>query len=52
MEAMVAVSAASLTVYDMVKSVAREAEVTDIRLESKSGGKSGSWKRRSDNGSE
>jgi len=39
MEALVAVSIASLTVYDMLKAVQRDIEVTNIRLESKTGGK-------------
>ncbi len=42
MEAMVAASVSSLTVYDMIKSADRWATVAEVRLESKSGGKSGS----------
>ena len=45
MEALTAVSAAALTVYDMCKSVQRDIEITDIMLLSKSGGKSGEFKR-------
>jgi len=45
MEALTAVSVAALTVYDMVKAVDRNAIITDIRLEHKSGGKSGEWER-------
>jgi len=45
MEALVACSAAALALYDMVKAVEREARITDLRLEAKSGGKSGDWKR-------
>jgi cyclic pyranopterin phosphate synthase len=45
MEAMVAVSVAALTIYDMAKSVDRGMTITGIRLESKSGGKSGTYKR-------
>ena len=45
MEALTAVSVAALTVYDMVKAVDKRAVITDIRLESKSGGKSGEFKR-------
>ncbi len=45
MEAMVAASIAALTVYDMCKSVDRGMTITDIRLESKRGGKSGTWER-------
>ncbi len=41
MEALTAVSAAALTVYDMCKSVDRGMHITDIRLVKKSGGKSG-----------
>jgi cyclic pyranopterin monophosphate synthase len=42
MEAMVAASVAALTVYDMVKSADRWATIEGVRLEEKSGGKSGS----------
>ena len=45
MEALTAVSVAALTVVDMVKAVDRGAVITDVRVESKSGGKSGSWSR-------
>ena len=45
MEAMTAASVAALTIYDMAKSVDRGMMITDIRLESKSGGKSGTYKR-------
>lgn len=41
MEALTAVSAAALTVYDMCKAVDRGMKLTDIRLVKKSGGKSG-----------
>ncbi len=41
MEAMVAVAATALTIYDMCKAVDRGIRVQDIRLKSKSGGKSG-----------
>jgi len=51
MEAMCAVSVALLTVYDMAKAVDREMTLGDIRVESKDGGRSGSW-RRSPPGSE
>jgi cyclic pyranopterin phosphate synthase len=43
MEALVAVSAAALTVYDMCKSVDRGMTIGDIRLEEKSGGRSGHY---------
>ena len=45
MEALVAVSAASLTVYDMLKSVDRAMVIDEIRLLRKSGGKSGDYER-------
>ena len=45
MEALTAVAVAALTVYDMVKAVDRAAVITDIRLERKSGGKSGEFVR-------
>jgi cyclic pyranopterin monophosphate synthase len=45
MEALTAVSVAALTVVDMVKAVDKATVVTDIRVESKSGGKSGDWTR-------
>lgn len=45
MEALTAVSVAALTVVDMVKAVDKAAVITDIRVETKSGGKSGDWVR-------
>ncbi|NIA25215.1 MAG: cyclic pyranopterin monophosphate synthase MoaC [Gammaproteobacteria bacterium] len=45
MEAMTAVSVAALTLYDMVKGVERGVEITGVRLLSKSGGRSGEWRR-------
>jgi cyclic pyranopterin phosphate synthase len=45
MEALTAVSVAALTVVDMVKAVDKGAVISDIRVESKSGGKSGDWRR-------
>ncbi len=45
MEAMVAVSAAGLTIYDMCKALDRGMSVTEVRLVRKTGGKSGSWLR-------
>lgn len=45
MEALTAASVAALTIYDMVKAVDREAIIGDIRLLSKSGGKSGDFER-------
>jgi cyclic pyranopterin phosphate synthase len=43
MEALVAVSAAALTVYDMCKAVDRGMRIDAVRLVAKRGGKSGSW---------
>ena len=43
MEALTAVSVAALTVIDMVKAVDKGAVITDVRVESKTGGKSGDW---------
>ena len=45
MEALTAVSVAALTVIDMVKAVDKAAVVTDVRVEAKSGGRSGEWTR-------
>jgi cyclic pyranopterin phosphate synthase len=45
MEALTAVSVAALTVVDMVKAVDKAATITDVRVESKTGGKSGDWSR-------
>jgi cyclic pyranopterin monophosphate synthase len=45
MEALTAVTVAGLTVVDMVKAVDKGAVITDVRVESKSGGKSGDWSR-------
>ena len=47
MEALVAVSAAALTIYDMCKALDREMTIEEIRLESKSGGRSGEFRRKS-----
>lgn len=44
MEAMVAVSVASLALYDMVKGLDRGAVIGPIRLLEKTGGKSGDWR--------
>jgi cyclic pyranopterin phosphate synthase len=46
MEALTAVSIAALTIYDMCKAVDREMVVDRIRLEEKSGGRSGKYVRR------
>lgn len=45
MEALTAVSVAGLTLIDMIKSLDPRASITDIQLESKSGGKNGDWSR-------
>jgi cyclic pyranopterin monophosphate synthase len=45
MEAMTAVSVALLTVYDMAKALDKAMVISDICLLSKTGGKSGEWKR-------
>lgn len=45
MEALTAVSVAALTIYDMCKAIDREMEITGIRLERKSGGRSGEYQR-------
>jgi cyclic pyranopterin phosphate synthase len=45
MEALMAVSTAALTIYDMCKAIDREMTITDIRLLKKSGGKSGAFVR-------
>jgi cyclic pyranopterin monophosphate synthase len=45
MEALTAVATAALTVVDMVKAVDKGATITDIRVEEKSGGRSGTWRR-------
>lgn len=47
MEAMTAVSVACLTIYDMAKAADKGMEITGIRLLSKTGGKSGEWRRKS-----
>ncbi|MBI5123920.1 MAG: cyclic pyranopterin monophosphate synthase MoaC [Candidatus Omnitrophica bacterium] len=46
MEAFTATAIAALTIYDMVKALDREAEVSAIRLIKKTGGKSGTYVRR------
>lgn len=45
MEALTAVAVAALTVVDMVKAVDKAAVITDIQVETKTGGKSGNWTR-------
>jgi molybdenum cofactor biosynthesis protein MoaC len=46
MEALVAASVAALTLYDMCKAVSKDITIGPIRLESKTGGKSGRWTRK------
>jgi cyclic pyranopterin phosphate synthase len=46
MEALCAVSAALLTIYDMCKAVDRGMRIESVRLEEKRGGRSGIWRRR------
>ncbi len=45
MEALTAVACAGLTVIDMVKAVDRAAVITDVRVLTKTGGKTGTWER-------
>lgn len=45
MEALTAVSIAALTIYDMCKAIDKSMTITEIRLESKTGGKSGDYHR-------
>ncbi|KAG0446804.1 hypothetical protein HPP92_028642 [Vanilla planifolia] len=46
MEAMTAVAVAGLTVYDMCKAATKDIRILDVRLEGKTGGKSGGWTRK------
>jgi cyclic pyranopterin monophosphate synthase len=48
MEAITAVALSLVTVYDMAKAIDREMSIGDISLQEKSGGRSGSWKRRAE----
>jgi len=45
MEALTAVSIAALTIYDMCKALDKGIRITEVRLESKTGGKSGDYQR-------
>jgi molybdenum cofactor biosynthesis enzyme len=45
MEALTAVAVAGLTLIDMLKAVQKDLVLGDVRLEEKSGGRSGSWVR-------
>lgn len=51
MEALTAVSAALLAIYDMAKSIDRGMSIEAVRLERKSGGASGTWERDGEEGS-
>jgi len=46
MEAMTGAAVAALTLYDMVKAVDKSVEIGPIRLETKTGGKSGTYRRK------
>jgi cyclic pyranopterin phosphate synthase len=46
MEALVAASVASLTLYDMLKGIDRGITITDVGLDEKTGGRSGPWRRK------
>lgn len=46
MEALVGAGICALTIYDMVKAVEKGTKITELRLEYKSGGKSGTWRRK------
>jgi len=48
MEALTSVAAAGLTLIDMIKAVDRAAVITDILVEEKTGGRSGTWRRNPD----
>lgn len=48
MEALTAVSVAALSVIDMIKAIDRGAVITDVQVESKSGGRRGDWQRSGD----
>ncbi|HVG38206.1 MAG TPA: cyclic pyranopterin monophosphate synthase MoaC [Pyrinomonadaceae bacterium] len=52
MEALTAASVAALTIYDMCKAVDKAITITDLRLETKTGGKSGTYQRVEDAGAE
>ncbi len=45
MEALTAAAVAALTVYDMCKAAAKDIQITDLKLESKTGGKSADYMR-------
>lgn len=45
MEALTSVTVAALALIDMIKAIDPAAVITDVRVEAKSGGKTGSWRR-------
>ena len=45
MEALTSISIAALTIIDMVKSLDPGATITDVRVDTKDGGRNGAWKR-------
>jgi len=50
MEALTAATVAALTVYDMCKAIDKAMTISDVRLEMKSGGKSGNYERKKEKG--
>ena len=48
MEALTAAAVAALTVYDMCKALDKGMTITNVRLESKTGGKSGEYQRKAE----
>jgi cyclic pyranopterin phosphate synthase len=52
MEALTCVAVAALALVDMVKAVDRAATVTDVRVDRKTGGRSGEWRRAPDGGAQ
>lgn len=50
MEALTAVTVAALSVVDMIKAIDREAVITDVRVETKTGGRRGDWRREPEQG--
>jgi cyclic pyranopterin phosphate synthase len=45
MEALTSVSVAALALVDMIKAIDPAAVITDVRVETKTGGKTGTWNR-------
>jgi cyclic pyranopterin phosphate synthase len=52
MEALTAAAVAALTIYDMCKAIDKGMTITDLRLEEKTGGKSGDYRRTEQTGAE